>query len=137
VQLLAHLAGLAINIGGNVLLIPNWGVEGAAVATLLSLWAVNGIGLVLMGRLLGLNCFDRVYVQAFSFLFGGATVAVILLRFSGVIPDVIMLPVFLLFYLVLMAQLYRSGHLVDKKDRDLIQSIFKRKQIGQINEEKI
>jgi polysaccharide pyruvyl transferase CsaB len=129
-QLMAHLASLVINIGGNILLIPLYGIKGAAVATLLSLWAVNGICLVLMKWRLGFHPFNLKYFKNLAALLIVSTVFAIPLQIRSGISDLGVLVIFLSVLFGFAAALYRLGFFTDATDRDVMQLLFKRRFLG-------
>ena len=122
VQLGAHLVGLAINIGGNLLLIPLYGVQGAAVTTLLSIWTVNGICLIVMRRCLDLNPFTRLYLQTLGILLLVGFVGSFFLRFGDLLPASILVVLFPILCFGFMVVLYCWGYLTDGTDKDIIRS---------------
>jgi O-antigen/teichoic acid export membrane protein len=68
--LLGDLVLVGLNLLLNLLLIPRWGLLGAAVATGISLAGVNLVRLLQVYRLLGFHPYDRSYVK--SAVAGGA-----------------------------------------------------------------
>ena len=126
-QLMAHLASLLINVGGNILLIPLFGIKGAAVATLLSLWAVNGICLVLMKQQLGFHPFNLKYFKNLSALLLVSTVFALPLHIRSGLSDWGVLAIFLSVLFGFAGALYRFGFFTDATDRDVMQLLFKRR----------
>lgn len=57
------LTALAVNIGLNLVLLPVWGMEGAAWATAVSITGLFGTGLWFTRRKLGLWPYDRRYLK--------------------------------------------------------------------------
>ncbi len=72
---------LVVNVGANLLLIPPFGVRGAAVAWALSLIVANGLPLVQMWRLLGIQPFGARSLRALV-VAGGAGVVLGLSRLT-------------------------------------------------------
>jgi protein-S-isoprenylcysteine O-methyltransferase Ste14 len=102
------------------------GVLGAAVASLLSLWGLNGLALLVMWRDLRLQPFSRAYFMNLLLLFGIALAASSLLQLSSSVPDILAIVVFLSVCLGSMVLLYRSGRLLDAADRDLLRATLAR-----------
>ena len=122
VQLGAHLVGLAINIGGNLLLIPLYGVQGAAVTTLLSIWTINGICLIVMRLCLDLHPFSKLYLQTLGILLLVALIGSFFLRLGDRLHASILVILFPLLCFGFMVVLYAWGYLTDGTDKDIIRS---------------
>lgn len=61
--LAASAAALVLNVSLNLVLIPRFGLEGAATATTISVAALFGFGLILVRRTMGLWPYDRSYLR--------------------------------------------------------------------------
>lgn len=72
-------AALAANFALNLVLVPRWGMVGAAVATMISIACLFVAGLVLARRRIGLRPYDR-YVVRWLVSMAIATVVVLLIR---------------------------------------------------------
>lgn len=119
----SFLASFLLNLGGNFLLIPIFGIQGAAVASLVSLWTMNGIALVVMKRRLDLHPFTwfylRILVLALVIFWIEAQV---LSLFKG-LPHPILIALFLGSSLASLGLLYRRGYLTDATDIELLRSL--------------
>ena len=71
-QLVAHLSALVVKIGAAIVLIPPYGMTGAAFATLAGTCLTNGINLVVAGFKYGLHPFTLSWTRAAVLLVGGA-----------------------------------------------------------------
>jgi O-antigen/teichoic acid export membrane protein len=122
-QMTAHVIALLVKIVGAWLLIPPYGVTGAAIATLAGTFTTNAVNLVVAGFKYRLHPFAAAWWRALLFLIAGAflldrvvdrvalgsfgTVAVFVLGLGGL-------------GLVLM----RAGILFDREDRQLFSRIL-------------
>lgn len=125
-QLIILWTSLALNIGACYLLIPRLGVLGAAVASLLSLWSLNGLALLVMWRSLRIQPFSKAYFVNLAALFAIAFAASALLHAAGGLPDLVSVAMFVIICLASMGLLYRSGRLLSPADRDLLRATLAR-----------
>lgn len=125
VQLAVHIASLAINIGGNCFLIPRYGVQGAAVATLVSLLVKNGVLLILTRWHLGFHPFTRLYLQSLGILLLFAFGCSFIIGLCSFLTNTIMLIIFDLLCFGFLSLLLCKGYLIEKTDMDIIRSFFK------------
>ncbi|MGH7797412.1 MAG: flippase [Candidatus Binatia bacterium] len=114
---------LAINIVTCSLLIPRLGIVGAAIGSLLSLWALNGLSLLVMYWRLGIHPFKISYGLNLAALLVIGTMGWYLLRMREFAPEGVALGLFILFCLASMIVLFRLGALIDVADRHLIQTV--------------
>lgn len=126
IQFLIHLTAFALNILGNILLIPSYGVKGAAYASLLSLWSLNIASILVMKWKLNLQPFTRLYVFGMLSLLLSAYGGSLLLHAFDPIYGLFSIIVFLLYCFMLMMLFSWSGFLIDETDRVLIRSVSKR-----------
>jgi O-antigen/teichoic acid export membrane protein len=121
-QLVANLAGLGVNVLGNWLLVPRIGIEGAAVASLLSLVVINGVCLAMMKQYLGFHPFTRSYIHSFGILFAITIGIGLFLKTIGILSGIMLLFSFLVLTLVCIGLVSLQGCLLDATDRSLFRS---------------
>jgi O-antigen/teichoic acid export membrane protein len=115
---------LFVNIAACFVLVPQFGIIGAAFASLLSLWTLNGLCLVIMWRRLGIQPFTRLYWNNLFSLLAIAAVTSSVFHMTGVLPAVASLFSFSLICLGSIGMLYRLGALIDVADRQVIAAAF-------------
>lgn len=93
----ANLLAAGLNVVLNLILIPQWSITGAAIASLISYLALNIFCFVMLSRLFGIQPFTRKYLK--PILACGGVIAIIhLLIRSLVVVSYWMLPlIFILF----------------------------------------
>jgi O-antigen/teichoic acid export membrane protein len=125
-QLTAHVVSFAINVLGNIVLIPMYGIKGAAVATLLSLWTVNGICLILMKYHLGLHPFNRKYLTSLATLLIVGFVLALALRTTTDLTDLSLLVTFVALLITSMGITHHLGSATDTTDHALVRALIDR-----------
>lgn len=123
-QLSSHLVSFAINFAIIVLLVPRYGIQGAAVATLISVWLRNGMLIFIMNRRLGIHPFTRSYLQALGPLLLIIVLGLILSQLDGFPSNILHLPLFLLVSLGIVLILRNKLSLFDEADIDLAKSFI-------------
>lgn len=123
-QLTAHVAALVIKVAGAVMLIPHYGVTGAAVATLAGTCATNAINLLVTGIKYRLHPFTLPWFKALLFMVGGAFFIDRLVAWSefGSFGKLVL---FALGIVGLMVGLARARVIFDSKDRQLFSRILR------------
>ncbi|RLC91538.1 MAG: hypothetical protein DRI39_10170 [Chloroflexi bacterium] len=110
-----ELIGAGLNVGLNILLIPRYGILGAAIATTISLVAGAAIFLIFVLKLLPVRIDIKWYVSAF----GTALIAVLAYwGISALVNHYVVGAVIALLYIALVV-----GHFLTKEDRHMFTSL--------------
>lgn len=126
-QLVVFFCGFVLNVAGNAILIPVYGIEGAAVASLLSIFAINGTCLVVLKWKFGIHPFARQYIHNLGFMLLTASVgAWSWHQFTDAVSDIISVTVFPLMCFSFIYILHALGYLIDPVDRELMRILIKR-----------
>lgn len=124
-QLLAYITSFLINIFGNILLIPIYGLKGAAIASLISLWTVNGISLIFMKMKLNLTPFSLFYFRTLVMLVLMAFLFSSIMEYDIYFSGTTRIFLFMALCLFSMILLYLHGGLTDEMDIDVFRSILR------------
>jgi O-antigen/teichoic acid export membrane protein len=121
-HLLIDALGFTIVVVGNLFMIPKYGIQGAAVVTLVSLWVKTGVFLTIMRVRLGIQPFNFLYLRTFLLLMLVPFGSVYLLHI-GSLPDFALLLAFVSICLACMGLLCRWGYIIDATDTELVRTI--------------
>jgi O-antigen/teichoic acid export membrane protein len=124
IQMTTHLLAFVLNISGNLLLIPILGINGAAISSVASLWAMNIFALIVMKRKLDLSPFNKIYFKNLCLLFSIVIICYLILIGSGLSSEAARLSIFLLLCTGCMGIMLRLGYLIDSTDRRLFKTLI-------------
>ncbi|MCP4117309.1 MAG: flippase [Desulfobacteraceae bacterium] len=127
ILLAAHLSAFVMNLSGNYLLIPHWGIEGAAVASLLSLWIYNVICLIVMKIKIHIFPFNQRYLFNLLCLIALHLLMAILIKTINCSSGIITVLLFFSLCSVLVLSLIKYGVLSDATDKKLVQVLLREK----------
>ncbi len=125
-QLLTSIFALATNIIGNYLFIPIYGIKGAAIASLLSLWSMNFLCLVIMKVRLQLQPFSLMYVKGLVAVILAALCFYRIAKAGNFSSGLLTIILFLLLIGAAGYLLCKKGVLIDSVDAKLICSMRER-----------
>ncbi len=120
-----------INLSGNYILIPLFGIKGAAFASLTSLWMVNAIYLIVMKKKMNLQPFNKMYLQSFAILFLLATICSMLVKTLKLVigttaPSAAFVGFFWLLCIGGSCFFLKKGYFIDQIDMELLRSTLKK-----------
>jgi O-antigen/teichoic acid export membrane protein len=120
--LYSTLAVAILNIILNIILIPIWGIEGAAIATAIALFSTNLLKCIKLYSKIGASPLSRNLIIPSIVSIGIILLVYILIRDIITINFFIVILFFLFYYLIFTGTVLFTRSL-DKEDLDLLESI--------------
>jgi O-antigen/teichoic acid export membrane protein len=122
-NLLCEVIGALTNIGLNLLLIPRYGIIGAAIGTSISISVRNISQLAFVYKELKIHPYNTIYIKIiFASIFSMVFITFLLTSFINIpLTFILIIPIFLILYFIILSK----THCLDEFDKSLLKSIFR------------